>query len=65
MNKESFEKLIITHLKSKNVDFGIINNTVTVYSRIYTAGNFNGKATSLITKAIKEALKLQLKRNKK
>ena len=65
MELESFKKLIVTHLKSKNVDNGIINDTVKNYSASYQRGDYKGKATALITTAIKEALKLQSKRKDK
>ena len=65
MELESFKKLIVTHLKSKNVDNVIINDTVKNYSESYQRGDYKGKATALITTAIKEALKLQSKRKGK
>tara|TARA_R110000787_G_C13093674_1_gene411660 strand:+ start:70 stop:270 length:201 start_codon:yes stop_codon:yes gene_type:complete len=65
MELESFKKLIITHLQSKSVDAGIINDTVKNYSASYQRGDYKGKATALITTAIKEALKLQSKRKSK
>ena len=65
MELESFKKLIVTHLKSKNVDNVIINDTVKNYSASYQRGDYKGKATALITTAIKEALKLQSKRKGK
>ncbi|MFT6988179.1 MAG: hypothetical protein ACJASL_000139 [Paraglaciecola sp.] len=65
MELESFKKLIVSHLNSKNVDVGIINDTVKNYSASYQRGDYKGKATALITTAIKEALKLQSKRKDK
>ena len=62
---ESFKKLIISHLKSKNIDAGIINSTVNNYSGRYQRGDYKGKATALITTAIKEAIKLQSDRKNK
>ena len=63
MKKESFDKLIRDHLESKSVDAGIINGVITDYSGRYQRGNYDGKATALITKAIKEGIALQKKRN--
>ncbi len=65
MEIESFKKLIANYLKSKDIDSGIINSTVNNYSGRYQRGDYNGKATALITKAIKEAIKLQSERKKK
>jgi hypothetical protein len=65
MEIESFKKLIATHLKSKDIDLGIINSTVNSYSGRYQRGDYKGKATALITTAIKEAIKLQSERKKK
>jgi hypothetical protein len=55
--------VIISH--SKKIDAGIINDTVRVYSSSYQRGDYNGKATALVSKAIKGALSLQSKRNSK
>ena len=63
MKKETFEKLIRDHLESKSVDAGIINGVITDFSGRYFRGNYTGKATALITKAIKEGLATQKKRN--
>jgi hypothetical protein len=65
MEIESFKKLITNHLKSKDIDSGIINTTVNSYSGRYQRGDYKGKATALITTAIKEAIKLQSERKKK
>jgi hypothetical protein len=65
MEIESFKKLITSHLKSKDIDSGIINTTVNSYSGRYQRGDYKGKATALITTAIKEAIKLQSERKKK
>jgi hypothetical protein len=63
MKKEAFEKLIRDHLESKSVHAGIINGVITDFSGRYSRGNYPGKATALITKAIKEGLATQKKRN--
>tara|TARA_R110000803_G_scaffold96504_1_gene164668 strand:- start:546 stop:746 length:201 start_codon:yes stop_codon:yes gene_type:complete len=65
MELESFKKLIVSHLNSKNVDAGIISSTVNKYAGSYQRGDYKGKATALITTAIKEAIKLQSKRKDK
>jgi hypothetical protein len=65
MELESFKKLIISHLNSKNIDLGIINDTVNKYAGSYHRGDYKGKATALMTTAIKEAIKLQSKRKDK
>ena len=65
MEVESFKNLITSHLQSKNVDISIINETVRDYSASYQRGDYKGKATALITTAIKEALKMQAKRGSK
>ena len=62
MKKEIFEKLVRDHLTIKKVNAGIINSTVNNYSASYQRGDYKGKATALISMAIKEALKLQSKR---
>jgi hypothetical protein len=64
MDIESFKKLITNHLESKNIDLGIINTTVNNYSGRYQRGDYKGKATALITTAIKEAMKTQSDRKK-
>jgi hypothetical protein len=64
MDIESFKKLITNHLESKNIDLGIINTTVNNYSGHYQRGDYKGKATALITTAIKEAMKTQSDRKK-
>ena len=64
MDIESFKKLITNHLELKNIDLGIINTTVNNYSGRYQRGDYKGKATALITTAIKEAMKTQSDRKK-
>ena len=63
MKKGSFNKLIRDHLNSESVDAGIIDGVIADYSGLYQRQNYSGKATALITKAIKEGIALQKKRN--
>ena len=59
------EPLTPEWLGNKKVNAGIINSTVNNYSASYQRGDYKGKATALISTAIKEALKLESKRKDK
>ena len=65
MNKAIFEKLIRDHLEAKKIAPSVISDTLCAFSALYERQSYKGKATALVTSAIKEAIATHAKRNKK